>query len=133
MCYNISAAGEEKTPFFRGKSPTTYCSMESTYYLISAKNTNILWGIAIFRDLLPQKEFKKYVPCSSGIEQKFPVRPRPMTGLLLQQNPDLPCPHLPGPSIHRAAGLNSIPQQQDLFVNQCKMYPDLPCISIYRA
>ena len=29
--------------------------------------------------------------------------------------------------------LNSIPRKQALCVNQCKMYPDIPCFSIYRA
>ena len=30
-------------------------------------------------------------------------------------------------------GLNSIPRKQALCVNQCQMYPDIPCFSIYRA
>ena len=30
-------------------------------------------------------------------------------------------------------GLNSIPRKQAICVNQCKMRPDLPCFSIYRA
>ena len=30
-------------------------------------------------------------------------------------------------------GLNSNPRKQALYVNQCKVYPDIPCFSIYRA
>ena len=30
-------------------------------------------------------------------------------------------------------GINSIPLKQASCVNHCKMYPDIPCFSIYRA
>ena len=45
-----SATGGREHLLLPGTKPPTNCSMESTYYLKSARNTNILKGIAIIRD-----------------------------------------------------------------------------------
>ena len=50
---------------------------------------------------------------------------------MVQQNCDLLCCDLPGPSIYQASLLS--PEKEALCEIQCELYPDLPCSSMYRA